>query len=132
MAQKEDVAVIATAQLAANSSSRKFLDLSCIGKSRAIAETAGQVIMFRPLREAEKKSLKVYTYMKDSAGKFTSVKKEIALDEDKDYVVLFVPKNRYGKAGNLQIVYERNMDFNTMKELGYCDIDYDGFGKDSR
>lgn len=129
LAQKEDVAVIATAQLASNATNRKFLDLSCIGKSRAIAETAGQVIMFRPLRENEKQNLKVYTYVKDNAGKNTSVKKEIPLDENKDYVVLFVPKNRYGKAGDLQIVYERNMDFNTMKELGYCHIDYDGFGK---
>jgi replicative DNA helicase len=129
LAQKEDVAVIATAQLAATSANRKFLDLSCIGKSRAIAETAGQVIMFRPLREGEKTSLKVYTYMKDASGKHTNVKKDIPLDENKDYIVLFVPKNRYGKAGDLQIVYERNMDFNTMKELGYCHIDFDGFGK---
>lgn len=129
LAQKEDVAVIATAQLASNAANRKFLDLSCVGKSRAIAETAGQVIMFRPLRETEKENLKVYTYAKDSGGKYTNIKKEIELDKNKDYIVLFVPKNRYGKAGDLQIVYERNMDFNTMKELGYCHIEYDGFGK---
>lgn len=129
LAQKEDIAIIATAQLAANSSNRKYLDLSCIGKSRAIAETAGQVLMFRPLRENEKEKLKVYNYVKDSNGKSTNVRKEINLDVNKDYVVLFVPKNRYGKAGDLQIVYERNMDFNLMKELGYCHIEYDGFGK---
>lgn len=129
LAQKEDVAIVATAQLASNASSRQFLDLSCIGKSRAIAETAGQVLMFRPLREKEKEKLYVYTFARDSTGKNTNVKKQITLDKDKDYIVLFVPKNRYGKAGDLQIVYERNMDFNTMKELGYCHIEYDGFGK---
>ncbi|TCJ01137.1 DnaB-like helicase C-terminal domain-containing protein [Cytobacillus praedii] len=122
LAQKEDVAVIATAQLASNAAGRKFLDLSCIGKSRAIAETAGQVIMFRPLRENEKEKLEVYSFEKG-----TKIKKIHSLDKDKDYIVLFVPKNRYGKAGDLQIVYERNMDFNTMKELGYCHIDFDGF-----
>ncbi|MCM3109904.1 DnaB-like helicase C-terminal domain-containing protein [Lederbergia lenta] len=129
LAQKEDVAVIATAQLASTASSRKFLDLSCIGKSRAIAETAGQVLMFRPLREIEKEKLFVYKFAKDVNGKYTNIKKQVVMDKDKDYIVLFVPKNRYGKAGDLQIVYERNMDFNTMKELGYCHIEYDGFGK---
>jgi replicative DNA helicase len=129
LAQKENVAVIATAQLSSTATTRKFLDLSCVGKSRAIAETAGQVVMFRPLKENEKEKLKVYSYAKDSNGKYTNIKKEHPLDVDKDYVVLFVPKNRYGKAGDLQIVYERNMDFNTMKEIGYCHIEFDGFGK---
>lgn len=124
LAQKENVAIVATAQLATSAANRKFLDLSCIGKSRAIAETAGQVLMFRPLRDSEKEKLEVYSYAKDS-----KVKVLHKLDKDKDYIVLFVPKNRYGKAGDLQIVYERNMDFNTMKELGYCHIEYDGFGK---
>ena len=129
LAQKEDIAIIATAQLSGASASRRYLDLSCIGKSKAIAETAGQVIMFRPLKQSEKEKLEVYTYMKDVDGKYTKAKKIIQLDVDKDYIVLFVPKNRYGQAGDLQIVYERNMSFNTMKELGYCHIEYDGFGK---
>lgn len=128
-AQEENVAVIATAQLSSAASHRKFLDLSCVGKSRAIAETAGQVIMFRALTEKEKENLNVYTYAKDSNGKYLNVKQKHELNPDKDYIVLFVPKNRYGKAGNLQIVYERNMDFNTMKEIGYCNIEYDGFNK---
>jgi replicative DNA helicase len=129
LAQKEEIALIATAQLSSASANRKFLDLSCIGKSRAIAETAGQVIMFRPLREAEKEKLKVYSYAKDANGKYTNIKKEHELDTNKDYIVLFVPKNRYGKAGDLQLVYERNMSFNTMREIGYCHIEFDGFGK---
>lgn len=128
LAQKEDVAVIATAQLASSAANRKFLDLSCIGKSRAIAETASQVIMFRPIRDGEKNKIKPYTHAKDSNGKYTNIKKEVSLDSNKDYIVLFVPKNRYGKAGDLQLVYERNMDFNTLKEIGYCNIEYDGFG----
>ena len=128
LAQKEDIAIIATAQLSSESAKRKYLDLSCIGKSRAIAETAGQVIMFRPLRESEKKSLKVYIFDKDLKGKTTNVKKDIPLDEDKDYIIVFIPKNRYGSA-DIQIVYERNQSFNSLKELGYTHVEYDGFGK---
>ncbi|RKJ13921.1 hypothetical protein D7X33_48540, partial [Butyricicoccus sp. 1XD8-22] len=128
LAQKEDIAIIATAQLSAESSKRKYLDLSCIGKSRAIAETAGQVIMFRPMREAEKKSLEVYTYARDLDGKNTNVRKPIQLEENKDYIIVFIPKNRYGQT-DIQIVYERNQSFNYLKELGYCHVEYDGFGK---
>lgn len=128
MAQKEDIAIIATAQLSSESAKRKFLDLSCIGKSRAIAETAGQVIMFRSLKDIEKEKLFVYTYMKDDFGKYTKSKQQVILDKDKDYIVVFIPKNRYGST-DIQIVYERNMSFNYLKELGYTHIEYDGFGK---
>lgn len=129
LSQKEDVAIVCTAQLSGVSANRQFLDLSCIGKSKAIAETAGQVLMFRPLRLKEKETLQVYNYAKDSSGKYSKVKSIIPLDVDKDYIVLFVAKNRYGKGGDLQIVYERNMDFNTMKEIGYTHIEYDGYGR---
>jgi hypothetical protein len=54
-------------------------------------------------------------------------KEIIDLDPLKDYVVFFVTKNRYGRANDLNILYERNMDFNTMKEIGYIDIPYDKY-----
>ena len=125
LAQKEDIAIIATAQLSSESHKRRHLDLSCIGKSRAIAETAGQVTMFRTMREDEKEKLFVYKFEKDDRGKYTKTKKQVVLDESKDYIILFVAKNRYG--GTPQIVYERNMDFNYYTEVGYCNIKYDGF-----
>ena len=50
----------------------------------------------------------------------------IELDENKDYIVLFTPKNRFGET-QPQLVYERNMSFNTLKEIGYVEIQYDGF-----
>lgn len=129
LAQKEDVAVIATAQLSSESSKRKYLDLSCIGKSRAIAETAGQVIMFRPMRQAEKEKLEVYTYKKDPlSNKQSKVKTVTKLNVEKDYIILFIPKNRYGQA-DIQIVYERNQSFNSLEEIGYCVIEYDGFDR---
>ena len=127
LAQKENVAIIATAQLSSESAKRKYLDLSCIGKSRAIAETAGQVIMFRPMRDQEKEKLEVYKFNKDLKGKNTTSKIIIQLDKNKDYIIVFIPKNRYGKA-DIQIVYERNQDFNYLNEIGYCHVEYDGFG----
>lgn len=128
-AKSQNIAVVATAQLSSEAMSRKYLDLSCIGKSRAIAETATQVVMFRALSVEEKEKLKPWVYQRDeNSGKYSKVRKEIDLDVTKDYIVLFTPKNRYGEI-QPQIVYERNMSFNTMKEIGYVEIGYDGFGR---
>lgn len=121
IAHKEKVAVVATAQLSSESNKRKFLDLSCIGKSRAIAETAGAVIMFRTLHEKEKEKLKVYTFIKG-----TGTKQFHELTPMQDYIVLFMPKNRKGSS-KTQIVFKRNMEFNSYEEIGYCHIEYDGF-----
>lgn len=127
IAKKEDVAVIATAQLSSESMSRRFLDLSCVGKSRAIAETATQVVMFRTLSEQEKEKITVYNLHKDSTtGKFTSMRDPVDLDPNKDYIVLFTPKNRFGDTSP-QIVYERNMAWNSLREVGLTYISYDGF-----
>ena len=126
LAKKEDVAIVATAQLSSESMARRYLDLSCIGKSRAIAETATQVVCFRTLTNEEKQKLKPYQYQKNEDGKYSKIRKVIDLDENKDYIVLFTPKNRFGET-QPQLVYERNMSFNTLKEMGYVEIQYDGF-----
>lgn len=133
ISKKEDVAIIATAQLSSEASHRRFLDLSCVGKSRAIAETATQVVMFRPVTVEEKTPgdknkyyLKPYNMERDESGKYTNKKEYFDLDPNKDYIVLFTPKNRFGEIGS-PIVFERNMAFNTYVERGFCDIRFDGF-----
>lgn len=119
VAKKNDVAIIATAQLSSESMSRRFLDLSCIAKARAIAETATSVVMFRNMTSEEKEKLKPYEW-KNKARVIHELK------EDKDYIIVFTPKNRYG-ATNPQVVIERNMDFNTFRDIGLVDIQFDGF-----
>lgn len=128
LAKKENVAIIATAQLSAESMSRRYLDLSCVGKSRAIAETATQVVMFRTLSEDEKEKLSIFNLHKDEkTGKFTNVRDIVQIDPNKDYIVLFTPKNRFGDT-QPQLVYERNMAWNSLREVGQTYINYDGFG----
>lgn len=126
VAKKEDVAIIATAQLSTESMARKYLDLSCTGKSKAIAETATQVVMFRTLSDEEKENLTVYKLHRNENGKFTNQRDPVELYPDKDYIVLFTPKNRFGDI-QPQIVYERNMAWNSLREVGLTVIKYDGF-----
>ena len=127
-AKTQHIAVVATAQLSSEAMSRRYLDLSCIGKSRAIAETATQVTMFRSLTTEEKEKIEPWQFQKNEDGKYSKVRKTFPLDPSKDYIVLFTPKNRFGDT-QPQIVYERNMSFNTLKEIGYTEIAYDGFAK---
>lgn len=129
LAKQCDIALLCTAQLATSSYGRKYLDLNSIGKSRAIAEVASQVIMFRSMQDVEKEKLKVWRNKKDErTGKITSEREEVELKSDKDYIILFIAKNRYGES-NIQLVYERNMSFNTYYEIGYTTVEYDGFGR---
>lgn len=125
-AHKEDVALICTVQLSQATSSRKFLDSSCIAKSKAIAEVAGQIIMFRSVHNNEKANLKAFNYERDKSGKYTKNKTYIDLKENEDYAIFFIDKNRYGR-DNIQLIYRKNLDFNVWEELGYVAIDYDGF-----
>lgn len=126
MAKNENVAVVATAQLSGEQMGRRFLDLSCTGKAKAIAETASQVTMFRNLFADEREKLHAYRYVKDETGKSTRIKQEVPWNPEKDYIIMFTPKNRYGEVGP-QIAYEINRSFNTLYEIGFVDVPYDVF-----
>lgn len=129
LSKQNNIAMLCTAQLSTNSYGKKYLDTNAIGKSKAIAEVCGQIIMFRTVQGDEKEKLKVWRLKKDTnTGKLTNNKEEVLLDKDKDYICLFVAKNRYGKS-NMQLVYERNMSFNTYHEIGFTEIEYDGWGR---
>ena len=119
------MAAIATAQLSPETIARRYLDLDCIGKSKAIAETATQVVMFRFLFGDEKEKLKPYTFQKDENGKWSSVRQLHDLDPTKSYIVCFNPKNRFGDT-TTQIVYEYNQSFNALYEIGYIEVPQTG------
>lgn len=121
-AKKYDVAIIATMQLSSESMGKKFLDLSCIGKSKAVAETAGSVVMFRPLQKTEKEKIEAYKWNEDNK----KIKEMIQLDPNKEYIMIFTPKNRYGNVSP-QIIVERNMAFNSYRQVGWYECEYDGW-----
>lgn len=119
LAKKCDVAIIATAQMTADSNARTILDLSCIGKSRSIAETSSTVIGFRPVRAEEIDKLKPYSYKKDEDG--INKKTVYDLDQDKHYVIWFIMKNRFG-ATSPNILMEFDQSFCKLREVGYVNL----------
>jgi replicative DNA helicase len=116
LAKNLNVAIVCTFQLTPDSQTRKYLDLTCIGKSRAIAETAHAVIMFRHIHSDEYERLKPFTYTKNEDG--TRSKTEVELDDNKSYIMVFMPKNRSGNTAP-QIVMEFDMNFLRMSDVGY-------------
>ena len=126
MAKKTKVALVCTFQLAPDSLTRKYLDLSSIGKSRGIAETCHACIMFRPVFNNEYESLHPYNYRTTEDGK--KVKVLLDLDPEKHYIIIFVPKNRSGEV-EPQICVQFDMAFMRMKEIGWIDISFDNFSR---
>ena len=126
IAKKEDIALIATAQLTPESMSNYYLDLNNIGKAKGISETANQVVQFRFLFNDEKEKMKPYTFKKDDNGKYSSVKELHDLDVNKSYIVFFTPKNRSGET-TTQIVAEWNPSFLMMKQVGWISISPNGY-----
>ena len=125
LAKNENIAILSTVQLASDSMYRKFLDLSAIGKSRALSEPAATVCGFRPVQNNEIDKLKPWQWKKNEDGTEGKIKVIYDLDPEKHYIVMFIMKNRWGNLG--QIVLEFNQSFNTIKDVGYVSIDYDDF-----
>lgn len=111
---------LATVQLKIGKEYR-YLDLDSIGKSKEIVEVADVVLIGRMIfadeYEGGKHELKPYNWEQDQfTGKW--FKKPYKLDPEKQYMVLFIAKNRNGGTDE-QIVYEVNYGINNFKEVAY-------------
>lgn len=122
---KEDnynVGTLATVQLKLGKETR-FLDLDSIGKSMEIVEVAAVVMMGRLMFDDEfegKFALKPYNYEKDElTGEW--YKKDYKLDKEKQYLIIFLSKNRHGSEDE-QIIYEANYSINSFKEVAYVKV----------
>lgn len=117
IAKKEKVAIIASAQLAPDAFRRTYLDLTSIGKSKAIAECATAVVGFRHLTDREKGYVKPFIIENGE-------RKYISLDKNKKYIIMFIMKNRFGDADN-QIIIEFNQSQNTIRDIGFFRMAYE-------
>lgn len=117
---------VLTVQLADNHIKDRFLGYDAIGEGKAMKNEASILMMYRPLFTDEFDKLKVYSYGKsDMAGNGKRVIIPHTLDPEKNYYVMFIPKNRYGMNtdnGQDPIVFEANFDFNSFREIGYTKI----------
>ena len=124
LAKQTHTAIICTAQASADSVGRKYMDLTSIAKSKAIAETAGQVIGFRPLFPDEVETVRPYNWRSEDGNPGgEKVKTAVDLDPDKHYVMFYIMKNRFGPTLP-QVVCEFDQTFCRLREVGYHISDY--------
>lgn len=120
--KSKNVALFVTAQLGKQSLTQRYLTNFSIGMSKNIIDTMSCVILSRLVLEDEKGDEKHSIKCFRLEGKNKKTKIPFKLDENKNYLIHFVSKNRFGQANGYQIVAEIDYATNHYKEIGYCNI----------
>lgn len=98
----------------------RFLDHESIAKSKEVVEVAGVTMLGRLLFNDEyhggKNDIKPFNFVKKD-GKWE--KEPYILDEDKEYIIFYFGKSRFGTT-KYQIIYEINYAYNTLKEVAWA------------
>lgn len=123
VAEKENICIIITMQLAIYMENTRYLTASTLANAKAVKEVVSELILMRPLWEdefpGEKYDVKPYKYKKDLSGNTTRIKEEIKLNPDKKYRLLFLDKTRNDE-GDVVLIYQFDSAWNKWIELGYC------------
>jgi len=123
VAEKEDVGIIITMQLAIYMENTRYLSAACLSGAKGVKEIVSELVLTRQLWEDEmpneKYDVKPYKYKKDSSGKFTKIKEEIILKPDKKYMIVFLDKTRNDE-GDTTLLYQFDGAWNKWTEIGYC------------
>jgi hypothetical protein len=109
-------------QLSDASIGARFLDFSTIAEGRASKNEASVFIAFRNVfhdeLEGGKNELKCWKWVSKTE------KEEFTLKQGKNYMLFFIPKNRFGSNSSSTdcpvIIMEANFRFASFKEVGYC------------
>lgn len=116
-----NVHILITFQLEKGSSTIRYYTQSNIGMAKNIVDVASTCIMVRDLFPDEYPGEKRALYVTDPI-KNSNAKKQITLDDKKNYQVFFIVKNQEGAANSYQIVAEHDKSRNIIKEVGIANI----------
>lgn len=123
VAEKEDMGIIITMQLAIYMENTRYLTAATLSNAKGVKEIVSELILTRPLWDdefkGEKFDVKPWKFKKDVTGKITSTKEEIELKHDKKYRLIFLDKTRNDE-GDVCLLYQFDGSWNKWVELGYC------------
>lgn len=98
----------------------RFLDHESVGKSKEVVEVAGVTMLGRLLfgdeYSGKKNDIKPFNFVKKN-GKW--VKDDYILDDEKEYIIFYFGKSRYGSTQH-QIIYAVDYAYNTLTEVAYA------------
>lgn len=125
LVSKENVALVASYQLALHTLNRRYLDASCLSNAKQIKEVFSEMIYIRELWQDEFSDGKYYVnprqYVKKDSPNYDKNGIEQEIDPTKKYVIAFVDKTRNDETGQ-QVLYSFNGRFNNWKEIGKCTV----------
>lgn len=124
VAEKEEVCIIITMQLAIYMENTRYLTAATLSNAKGVKEVVSELILMRKLWDdeytGEKYDVKVWRYMRDPITKKINGNKEyITLDRDKRYRLMFLDKTRNDE-DDICVISRFDGQWNSWKEIGYC------------
>lgn len=120
--KSKNVCLVVTYQLGKASIKMRYYTNNEIGMGKGIVDVMScNIMMRRPFKDefADEKS--------QIEAECIDGKKRISrkLDKEKNYMIFFIPKNRFGSADTVQIIAEYDLSKNKYKDLGTTTIQQD-------
>lgn len=124
VAEKEEVCIIITMQLAIYMENTRYLTGATLSNAKGVKEVVSELILMRKLWDdefsGEKYDVKPWRYMKDPiTGKINGSKEYLTLDRGKRYRLMFLDKTR-NDDDDICVVSKFDGQWNAWKEVGYC------------
>ena len=120
-AQECNMALLLPTQVMQSANDKRILNKSLLSESKGIVTVASTLLLFRRVKNDEmtgcKFDCKPYRYIKCENGGWE--REELTITPDKQYIMMFVDKNRFGSDGKV-IIYEFVASIACYRELGYC------------
>ncbi|MFR2774782.1 MAG: helicase [Anaerostipes sp.] len=121
----KNVGLFITYQLNKASLKMRYLTNNEIGQAKGILDVMSVNLMMRKPFEDEyeggKNEIKGYKF----GGKSGKSKIPFRLKKEKKYMLMFIPKNRFGRTDEFQIISEYDMSRNIFENIGICNITQD-------
>jgi replicative DNA helicase len=121
-----NVSLWVTLQLQKGSVLKRYLTGDNIGMAKNVIDVASVALLMRRVRNDEFKDGKNEIKVIDPIEKRMSLSgRQVELDPNKKYIIIFIEKNRNGESQTYQIVAEQDLGHLIYKEVGICDIPFD-------
>lgn len=121
----KNAGLFVTYQLGKNSLKIRHLTNNEIGQAKSIVDVMSVNLMMRRPFEDELEGGKNELICYKLEGKNQKSKIPFKLKRDKNYMITFVTKNRFGNTDSYQIVSECDLSTNIYKDVGICNVPQD-------
>ena len=128
VAEKEDMCIIITMQLAIYMENQRYLTAATLSGAKGVKEVVSELVLMRKLWDDEytneKYDVKPWRNRRDPiTGKITKDKEYFELDKEKRYRIVFLDKTRNDE-DDICMLYQFDGAWNSWREIGYCTVSH--------